>query len=69
MRHPQKQGRTYVCPMHPEVREPHSAKCAKCHMDLIPEGARFGMLRHMIKSPLAMIAMAIAMVAMAILML
>jgi lipoprotein signal peptidase len=31
-------------------------------MDLLPEGARFGMLRHMAKSPLMLIAMVIVMI-------
>ena len=54
----------YVCPMHPGVRQQHPGKCPKCRMDLIPEGARFGMLRHMIKSPLMFIVMAAMVVAM-----
>jgi len=45
-------GKLYFCPMHPDVRQPNSGKCPKCGMDLLPEGTRFGMLRHMIKSPL-----------------
>jgi len=32
-------------------------------MELLPEGTRFGMLRHMIKSPLMIIVMAAVMVA------
>jgi Heavy metal binding domain len=45
-------GKLYFCPMHPDVRQPNSGKCPKCGMDLLPEGTRFGMLRHMIKNPL-----------------
>jgi hypothetical protein len=59
----------YVCPMHPEVRQPNPGKCPKCRMDLVPEGARFGMLRHMIKSPLLIVIMAVLMVAAMIMML
>jgi len=29
--------RTYVCPMHPEVRQDHPGPCPKCGMDLEPE--------------------------------
>ena len=50
--------------MHPEVRQPNPGKCPKCRMDLVPEGARFGMLRHMIKSPLLIAIMAAMVVAM-----
>ena len=53
----------YLCPMHPEVRQPNSGKCPKCGMDLLPEGTRFAMLRHMIKSPLMVIIMVAVMVA------
>jgi hypothetical protein len=53
----------YVCPMHPEVRQPTPGKCPKCGMSLMPEGARFGMLRHMLGSPLHIIVMAAAMLA------
>lgn len=42
----------YFCPMHSDVRQPGPGKCPKCRMDLLPEGTRFGMLRHMAKSPL-----------------
>ena len=60
---------TYICPMHPEVRQPGAGKCPKCRMDLVPEGARFGMLRHMIKSPLPIIIMVAIMVAAMVMML
>lgn len=62
-------NKTYVCPMHPAVRQPNPGKCPKCRMDLVPEGARFGMLRHMIKSPLLIVIMAVLMVAAMIMML
>jgi hypothetical protein len=45
----------YVCRMHPEVRQPHVGACPKCGMDLVPEGARFAMLRHMMSMPRHMI--------------
>ena len=50
----QNAGKVYLCPMHPEVRQPTSGKCPKCgpFMYLVPEGTRFGMLRSTVKSPL-----------------
>ena len=59
----QNAGKVYLCPMHPEVRQPNSGKCPKCGMDLVQEGTRFGMLRHMRKSPLMLFIMAAVMVA------
>ena len=53
----------YLCPMHSEVRQPNPGKCARCGMDLLPEGTRFGMLRHMVKSPVMVIVMVVVMVA------
>ena len=47
----------YLCPMHSEVRQPAPGKCPRCGMDLLPEGARFGMLRHMAKNPVMVIVM------------
>ena len=63
MNQSQNVGKLYLCPMHPEVRQLNSGKCPKCGMDLLPEGTRFGMLRHMIKSPLMVIIMVTVMVA------
>ena len=56
-------GKMYLCPMHSEIRQPGPGKCPKCGMDLLPEGTRFGMLRHMIKSPRMAIIMLAVMVA------
>jgi Heavy metal binding domain len=53
----------YFCPMHSQVRQPGPGKCPKCGMDLLPEGTRFGMLRHMIKSPMMLTIMAAVMMA------
>ncbi len=53
----------YTCPMHSEVRQPSPGKCPKCGMTLMPEGARFGMLRHMFSSPLHITIMAAAVAA------
>ena len=54
---------TYICPMHSDVRQPDAGKCPKCGMALMPEGTRFGMLRHMMSSPLHLVIMAVAMIA------
>jgi hypothetical protein len=54
---------TYICPMHSKVRQAQPGKCPDCGMDLVPEGARFGMLRHIAKNPLMLIAMVIVMIA------
>jgi hypothetical protein len=63
MNQSQNAGKVYLCPMHPEVRQPNSGKCPKCGMDLLPEGTKFGMLRHMVKSPLMLSIMAAVMLA------
>jgi Heavy metal binding domain len=47
----------YVCPMHSQVRQPRPGKCPECGMDLVAEGTRFAILRHMISSPLHLAAM------------
>jgi len=51
----------YVCPMHTSVRQAAPGKCPSCGMDLMPEGTRFGLLRHMMSSPLHLAAMAAVM--------
>ena len=58
-----KEGQVYFCPMHSDVRQPNAGKCPKCGMDLLPEGTRFGMLRHMMSSPLPLTVMAALMLA------
>lgn len=50
-------GQIYTCPMHSDVRRPNPGKCPKCGMALLPEGTRFGMLRHMMSSPLHLVIM------------
>jgi Heavy metal binding domain len=42
----------YSCPMHSDVHESAPGKCPRCGMALVPEGARFALLRHMLSSPL-----------------
>jgi hypothetical protein len=56
-------GAVYICPMHKDVRQPSPGPCPKCGMALLPEGTRFGMLRHMLSSPMHMVIMAAVMVA------
>ena len=53
----QNAGQLYLCPMHSEVRQANPGKCPKCGMDLLPEGTKFAMLRHMTKSPLMIVLM------------
>jgi hypothetical protein len=53
----------YICPMHTGVRQASPGKCPSCGMDLVPEGTRFGLLRHMISSPLHLAVMVAAMAA------
>lgn len=56
-------GKVYLCPMHRDIRQPNYGKCPKCHMYLVPEGTRFGMLRSMVKSPMKLFIMAAPVVA------
>ena len=56
-------GTGLLCPMHSQIRQTSPGTCPKCGMDLLPEGTRFAMLRHMIKSPMMLTIMAALMVA------
>jgi hypothetical protein len=58
----QSPGRLYVCPMHPKVRQATPGRCPTCGMDLLPEGTKFGMLRHMMSSPAHLVVMGAVMV-------
>lgn len=54
-------GSTYICPMRPSVRQSSPGKCPKCGMALVPESARFALLRtsnpvHLVVMPLIMLA-------------
>jgi hypothetical protein len=53
----------YTCPMHSDVRQQGPGTCPKCKMALIPEGTRFGIVRHMMSNPLHLLAMAALMIA------
>lgn len=59
----QSSGPIYLCPMHPDVRQSGPGKCPQCGMALLPEGTRFGMVRHMLSSPMHIAVMAAVMVA------
>ncbi|HWD21492.1 MAG TPA: heavy metal-binding domain-containing protein [Burkholderiales bacterium] len=59
----------YRCPMHREVRGRAAGKCPRCGMALVPEGARFGLLRHIARSPLMVVVMLLVMVAVMVMML
>ena len=63
MVHGQNAAQFYLCPMHSQVRQTSPGKCPQCGMDLLPEGTRFGMLRHMVRSPMMLAIMAAVMVA------
>jgi hypothetical protein len=52
----------YTCPMHAAVRQATPGKCPTCGMPLVPEGARFALLRHMLGKPLHLAAMVVIMV-------
>jgi hypothetical protein len=56
-------ARLYICPMHSDVREPAPGKCPECGMELLPEGTRFAMLRHMSGNPMMLAIMAALMLA------
>ena len=56
-------GPVYTCPMHKDVRQAGPGKCLHCGMALLPEGARFGMLRHILSSPMHIVIMLAAMAA------
>ena len=62
MSDPQDGGPAYVCPMHKDVRQASPGKCPKCGMALLPEGARFAMVRHMFSNPLPLLLMVAIMV-------
>ena len=53
----------YFCPMHSDVRAAGPGKCPKCGMDLVPEGTRFALVRHMFGKPTHLIVMAALMIA------
>ena len=63
MSQPASDGTVYVCPMHSGVRQPGPGLCPECGMNLLPEGTRFAMLRHMMSKPLHIAVMAAVMIA------
>jgi Heavy metal binding domain len=60
---PQDGGQVYTCPMHKDVHRAGPGKCPHCGMALLPEGARFAIVRHMMSSPMHLVVMGAVMVA------
>jgi len=54
---------TYICPMHSDIRRDRPGICAKCGMQLLPEGTRFMVVRHMFGNSVHLAIMAAAMLA------
>jgi len=52
----------YICPMHSDVRQAGPGKCPRCGMDLLPEGTRFALMRHMLSNPVHIAMMGAAMI-------
>ena len=59
----QNSGPLYTCPMHKDVRQAGPGKCPTCGMALLPEGARFALVRHMLSNPMHLVVMGAIMVA------
>jgi hypothetical protein len=53
----------YFCPMHSGVRQADAGKCPRCGMDLLPEGTRFALFKHMASNRLHLAVMIAAMLA------
>jgi len=49
----------YVCPMHSAVRQAGPGQCPTCGMPLVPEGTRFGLVRHIFSNPMHLIMLAV----------
>jgi hypothetical protein len=49
--------------MHSDVRQAFAGNCPKCGMQLVPEGTRFALLRHMASKPLHLAVMVALMLA------
>lgn len=56
-------ARAFYCPMHPDVRGVDGGQCPYCHMDLVPEGSKLGIVRHLLRSPLHLAVMLALMLA------
>lgn len=56
-------ARAYYCPMHSDVHAVDAGKCPHCHMDLVAEGSRFAIVRHMLGSPRHLALMIVLMLA------
>jgi heavy metal-binding protein len=53
----------FICPMHSDVHAVGPGKCPKCGMDLLPEGTRFALMRHLLATPAHLVLMMAVMVA------
>lgn len=61
--HAQPSGPLYACPMHPDIFKAGPGKCPDCGMDLLPEGTRFAMARHMMAGPMPFVVGGVALLA------
>jgi len=53
----------FICPMDAEVRSQTPGKCPRCGMALVPEHARFPIVRHLLARPMMLAIMFAAMFA------
>lgn len=63
MNQPQSTGQVYFCPMHSSVRQSAAGICPKCGMALLPEGTKFGLLRHIMRNRAMLVVMVLVMLA------
>ena len=56
-------ARAFYCPMHSDVRAVDGGQCPRCHTDLVAEGTRFAVLKHMLGDPVHIVVMVAAMIA------
>ena len=61
----QSTAKFYICPMHATVRQTNPGKCPTCGMPLVPEGTKFGLVRHIVSNPIHVI-MLVVMIALMI---
>jgi hypothetical protein len=53
---------SYYCPMHSDVRQSSGGKCPKCGMNLVPQNAKFRLLKHIASNPKMLLAMLVLMI-------
>jgi Heavy metal binding domain len=56
-------ARTYICPMHGEIRQSDPGRCPQCGMYRIADGTPFTMLWHIASNPTQIVFMTAVMVA------